>query len=61
MIIYSRNIVDAVKPERRAENLIYTSNFLIIMEIELPSTYLITETFKAPLLAIPSLHEIPRA
>ena len=55
MIIYSRNIDDAVKPERRVENLVHTSNFLIIMEIELPSTYLITETLQAALLAIPFL------
>lgn len=44
---------DAPKPERRVENLIYTSNFLIIMAIELPSTHLIIATFKAPLLLIP--------
>ena len=53
MTIYSRNINDAAKPERRVENLIYTSNFLIKMEIELPSTFLITETFQAALLATP--------
>lgn len=41
------------KPERRVENLIYTSHFLIIMAIELPSTHLIIATFKAALLVIP--------
>lgn len=40
------------KPERRVENLIYSSHFLIIMAIELPSTHLIIATFKAALLVI---------
>lgn len=40
------------KPERRVENLIYSSHFLIIMAIELPSTHLIISNFKAALLVI---------